>query len=285
MWTRGQDWYEHQTRFAAQSRDAAEKLVVVERAVFSEAMCWLTNCVDTVVSLDPPPDDLATKRILGLATHACNLLCSSWESTLAGRSDAAQAHIRSINEIPDFIMALYVEPECAEQMGDRDWNVDKSRRVVAKNLDKLKSGRGKQWKAMRKDTSNSDQAFSHVSVEAQGMALGVGVKDGEKIGVLRPGGVVALPILRPTALIVASSAAVVALTAMITLGDHLAFESEHFDEVEKIGSRWISALGNNQYTSDIPEGELQEIVYLLSGENPPDPRDTAAAVAAKVIRQ
>ena len=270
------DWYEHQKHSDAQSRKAAESILGPEANVFADSMAMIAHCLD-IVAISGPPNDLPTKRKIGFAIHAFNLLWSAWDATLAGRYDAAASHWRSIEETPDFLMALYADPSCAERMGNQGWGVGKARQIVKKGMDKEEQGKGREWLASKLESSRGIQPFSHISLEAQGMALGIGTQAGKKIGVLRPGGVLAYPTLRLAAGHLAFDAVILLGAVAVAFSDVRGLEDLWEGRVRRLSQSWSDVISRELQSMNVPSGAMDSIVLLRSDEAPPDP----AAVASR----
>ena len=274
------DWYQHQKNWDAKSRRASELLLGAEGEVFARAMAATALCLDAVAST--VPQDLATKRKISLANHAFNLLWSAWDAVLTGRYDAAASQWRSIDEASDFLMALYADPSFAEQMGGPRMDLRAARRLVRKNLDKLEKGQGKAWLAQRLQTSKSVQPFSHVSLEATGVALAIGTQDGQKIGILRPGGVTSKWTLRLIASNLALAAVGQMMVVAVTFADVSGMESIWEDHVRGVSEKWAEAVSKELRAMNIPQGEIEKIVLVRSDEEPPDPVGEATEAVLEV---
>lgn len=267
---KGNEWYDRQKRFDAESRRTAESVLGPEANVFADSMAMITHCLDRV-AIAGPPNDLPTKRKIALTVHAFNLLWSAWDATLAGRYDAAASHWRSIEETGDFLMALYADPSCAERMGDQDWDVHRARRVVTNAMEKDEKGKGREWLAKIRESSRGTQPFSHISLEAQGMTLGIVTQDGKKIGVLRPGGAPAYPTLRLAAVYLAFDAVMLLGVVAVAFSDVRGLEDLWEGRVRGLTQSWSAVVRRELQAMSVPTGEMDSIVLLRSDEAPPDP--------------
>ena len=270
MWTTGNDWYEHQKQFDTLARASSEGLIEKEQRVFADGMSSIANCFDSAIELQPIPNDLVTKRKLGLISHGFNLLWSAWDAVLAGRCDAAVNHWRSIEEIPDFLLSLVAEPSCAERWAEPEWNVAAARRVVRKGLESEMSGTGKEWLKRRQRAAKSVQALSHVSIQAQGMGLGIGTSDGVKIGVLKPGGAPSLPMLVNASRYLAISAADLAMSVSFSLSRVPGLAAMWDEPTARRILSWAAAVPTATPPGSLP-GEVESIIVLRTDAEPPDP--------------
>jgi hypothetical protein len=226
----------------------------------------LARCFDAVLSVGQI-NDLATRRKLAVANHAFNLLWSAWDEALAGRYDAATDHWRSIDETPDFLEALSVNPALADEMGKVKVDVETVRRTITKELNRLMPGEGKRWLNAKQQGDKGLQPLAHVTVEGTSMALAIVVKDGTKTGILRPGGgFVAWLTLRLIAIHLVS--------ASISLLHQMAYA---FQDIPEVGSLWESTgrhvveqtaatLQKELDAFSAPKGDPSTIIILRSDE-------------------
>ena len=274
------NWYRNQQRFDKQARASSEHVLGPEREAFAEAMAVVATCLDTVRASRAA--DLPTKRKIALTTHAFNLLWSAWDAALAGRYDAAANHWRSINETSDLLLALFVDPSFADRMRGRKEDVRSARRVIRDGSKKLGANDAKQWLTQRQRTIKSLNPFSHVSFEATGMALGIGIQDGKKIGVLRPGGVPAKPTLKLSAGHLAYDAVDLSAVTSHAFGGIVGINERWRTRVRVFGEEAIAAVRRELDGLDIPPGEIQKIILLRSDEEPPDPALVGTVIAPEV---
>lgn len=265
MWQTDSDWYNHQREFDVKARLASESVLGVERGTFGTAMGQFANILDRAIE-QAPHYDLATKRNIPLAVHAFNLLWSAWDAALAGRYDAAASYRRSIAEVSDLLMAIYVEPDFAEQMKGDTRDIKRARRIFRNALEKHTAGTGANWMKKRLDAAKGVQPFSHVSFEAISAGFGIGTQDGSKIGALRPGGVPSGPTLRVMACELASNA--LELLAVVAV----ALSNPQAEELRKQAIEMSTQLSSQlkSISIDVPDGEMKALFLLRSIEHAPN---------------
>ena len=257
------DWYGEQMRVDANARSESEGLLGPEGAIFAEAMAQIAECLDYAIALGPI-DDLRTKRRVALVTHTFNLIWASWNEALTGRYDVAVSHFRSIEEAPDFLMALDANPGLADAMGRAPIEIETAWRALRKDLDKLEDGKGKQWFTWRQERAKGTQPLAHVSPEVTNQSLAIRIEDNKKIGTLRLGGVVSGLNLRPLAMTIAGSA--VTFLAAVVVAFHTTpsvyhlWTSRGLEFVEQS----LAVLGEQLETMNAPTGEVEFIEFKPS---------------------
>src|SRR5438128_2141028 len=106
-------WYEEQKERDAKARNLSESMLGPETVVFSQAMEQIARCLDIVFASDQI-NDLVIKRQIGHAQLAFNLLLAAWDQMLAGRYNAASQLERTIDELSDFLQALFIKPDLVD---------------------------------------------------------------------------------------------------------------------------------------------------------------------------
>jgi len=187
--TTGTEWYESQRKRDSDAIASSESALGPEASVFADAMSVIARCLDAVFASDSI-DNLVVKRKISVAHYAFNLLWSAWNEALAGRYQTATDHFRSIDEAPDFLTALHVDPALANELGaaQRSVKVERARRAVKDALRRVNQSKAGEWEATRLKQAKRVEPLSHVSVEALGQYLPVVTKDGQTLAVVRPGG-------------------------------------------------------------------------------------------------
>lgn len=261
-------WYEHQKRYDTEARIASEAVLGRELHVFVTAMEVTARSLD-LARESGPEADIALKRKIGLATNAFNLLWSAWDAALAGRYSAAANHWRSIDETCDLLRAIELEPAFADRMGGNKAYVRSARRIIRDGMARNIGG-GREWLQSRQSTAKILQPFSHVSVEATGMALGLAEHEGRKVGVLRPGGVPARKSLKLHASCLASDAVRLALAVTSSLTEVTTVQTVYEEEVPNLVS-WANTTLAEELASEPrgPSSETEVIILLASTDEPP----------------
>jgi len=187
------DWYRRQRQRDAAARSKSEAALGPEGAAFREATSLLASCLDTAFATGA--DDLVTRRKTEFASHALNILWSAWDEALCGRFDASDAHSRSISESREFLLALYVRPALAEQLGRSQRDIDTARNAIRDAIADH-GGPGKEFHARVTQAHKALQPLAHVTHEVTGGVLAVIRAENGAVGVLRPGGGVSTLSLR-----------------------------------------------------------------------------------------
>lgn len=187
----GPSWYMMRKELDRQTTEEAEGLLGVEKEVFMGAMALLEEMLNAPFA-GGLVRDLPTKMKIGVANHAFNLMWSAWQNALAGRYDAATDHWRSIDESPDFLAALQVNPSLAKEMLAGKVKIKTARRTIAKELNGLKTGEGNRWYEGQKWRGIHNR-FAHVDAPGTTAALPISGEDAEPSVLVRPGGGVIHP--------------------------------------------------------------------------------------------
>ncbi len=260
------DWYRHQQEFDAMARDSSEAILGAEADIYAEAMSITAQFIDDTANRDDF-NSLTVKRMLGAATHSFNLLCSAWDSMLTGRYGAATSHQRSINETPDLLKGLYMEPAFAEQMTGTDSDVKRARRIVRDAYSRAGSPEAATFISERQQHIKTLHPFSHLTFEAMGMTLGIGVIGGQKVGVLRAGGAPAHKSLIGVARILALDAVELAAVVAVVLGN----EDVTSGRVPELHRKAGGLIGADLDQEDNLAGELEKFFLVRSDQEPPHP--------------
>ena len=260
------DWYRHQRAFDAMARDSSEVVLGAEADIYAEAMGLTAQFIDATANRDDF-NSLTVKRMLGAATHSFNLLCSAWDSTLTGRYGAAASHQRSINETPDLLKGLYIEPAFAEQMTGTESDVKRARRIVRDAYTRAGSPEAKTFISERQRHIKTLHPFSHLTFEAMGVALGIGVIGGQKVGVLRAGGAPAHKSLFGLARILALDAVELTGVVAVVLGE----ENVTAGPVPELFRKAGRLIGDDLDQEEILTGEMERFLLVRSDEKPPHP--------------
>lgn len=257
------DWYEGQRRRDAESRKLSESLLGPEQAVFSKAMELMARCLDTVFASDQINDPVI-KRQIGYAQLAFNLLWAAWDQMLAGRYNAASQLERTIDELSDFLQALFINPDLADETPAGKLDVDKARRAIRDALDRRQPGTGKRWLAERRRVAKSFQPFSHVSPEAIAR-VPVAVEGGRKYAMVSLGGAVAEPTLRLFAVNLASTAMILMPAAVLAFVDIPGVESL-WERLPGFCNNSGAELSRVLEQLQFPSGEVDHLILLPSDE-------------------
>ena len=238
----------------------------MEADIYAEAMGITAQFIDATPNRDDF-NSLTAKRMLGAATHSFNLLCSAWDSMLTGRYGAAASHQRSINETPDLLVALYTDPGFADRMSGKSEDMNEVRRILRDAHSRAGNPEAKTFIDDRRKQLKPLHVFSHLTFEATGIGLGVGVLDGKKVGVLRAGGAPSERSLVGMARILALDAVELAATVAVVLADD---DLEH-GSVNSLVLRTKTAFDEQLNQDDLPDGEIDKLFLLRSDEAPADP--------------
>lgn len=225
-------WYERQKADDHRSRDRSESLLGLERAIFAEAMNLIVRLIDAVLTADTAQDrlaDLAFKHKIALVNYGFNLLWSAWNEALAGRYHTATDHFRSIEECPDYLTALWLDPQLSDKWTDvRRLEINKARETIKKSLDMPRKGAGADLLKQMQDLAKSRHPLSHVSVQSLSQYLPAIEKDGKRWLVVRLGGAVSRLTLRIVAIQVATSALELLSAALLAFDEILEIELDLF---------------------------------------------------------
>ena len=201
----GPSWYMMRKELDRQTLEEAEGVLGAEKEVFIEAMALLEEMLNAPFA-SGLVRDLPTKMKIGVANHAFNLMWSAWQNILAGRYDAATDHWRSIDESPDFLAALQLNPSLAKVMLIGKAKIKTARTTIKKELNRLKAGEGNRWYGEQK-WRHIHNRFAHVDAPGTTAALPIMGEDSELSVFVRPGGGVIHPRnLRMMALYLAEAA-------------------------------------------------------------------------------
>ena len=257
------DWYEGQRRRDAEGRALSESLLGPELGVFREAMTVMAQCLGRVTASNWP-ESLPTRRKIQYASHAFNLLWSAWDLMLAGRYDAAAQLERPINESADFLMALYANPNLADEIPATTKDVYKARRTIRDFLDRGGKGAGTEWLRRREREAKSHQPFGHVSHETT-TRLPVTVEEGTKVAYVRPGGFVAEPTLRIHACGLGAAAGAMMPVLVLSFSD-IAEVDAMWGELPEICRRHQKAISEQLEGFEYPAGEVDFLAFLSSDD-------------------
>jgi hypothetical protein len=233
------DWYRRQKARDQTSRDRSDSLLGHEKTIFLEAMDLMVKHFDAVLTAPGAHallDDLAFKRKISLIHYGFNLLWSAWDETMAGRYQTAADHWRSIDECPDFLFALEINPPLADQMTDATTiKVETARKTIHKALNSgTESGHLMQQQKQHKDL----QALSHVSVQSLGQHLPVREIGVERRSLVQLGGAVAPLTLRLHAIHLALSALTLQSAALFAFEKTVQIEHELWQiTIDRIANR------------------------------------------------
>jgi len=183
---------------------------------------------------------------------------------LAGRYDAAAQLERPINESADFLMALYANPNLADEIPATTKDVYKARRTIRDFLDRGGKGAGTEWLRRREREAKSDQPFGHVSHQTT-TRLPVTVEEGTKVAFVRPGGFVAEPTLRIDACGLAAAAGAMMPTFVVAFSD-IAEVAAMLDELPGICRRQHDVVAGQLEAFDYPAGEVGLLAFLPSDD-------------------
>jgi hypothetical protein len=187
----GASWYMMRKELDREAVEASEGLLGVEREVFIQSMALLAEMLNAAFA-GGLVRDLPTKMKIGVANHAFNLMWSAWQNALTGRYDAATDHWRSIDESPDFLAALQVNPSLAKEMLAGKVKIKTARTTIAKEINRLKAGEGNRWYERQKWRGIHNR-FAHVDAPGTTAALPISSEGAEPSVLVRPGGGVIHP--------------------------------------------------------------------------------------------
>ena len=262
--TTPKDWYGLQAQRDQGSKALSESLLGPEKLLFAEAMGLVLSCLDAVFACEQQINDLVIKRKISVVHHAFNLLCSAWGETLAGRYSAAADHFRSIEESPDFLYALDINPQLADE---RTIKIETARRTIRDELARLDKGQAHERLAEMQKAAKKIEPFSHISVKSLGGSLPVSEKVGKKAAVVRLGGAVSEFTLR----ILATQLALSALSLLVAV----VFSFRGIVEVDELlwkglvdrGEQWISRLGKElDALGDRSAGAVEAVYFARFDE-------------------
>lgn len=221
-----QTWYEMQRQRDEEALALSEPLWGPEKEVFSNAMGIVSKFLDSI--LEPcSVNDFVVKSKLAIATHAFDLLWSSWNEASVGRYGAATDHWRSIEESPDFLKALQINPALAQELRLNRMDKDTAVRTIRKALDAEKPGAGQDF-FQSLDYRKVLQRFSHVTyVSTLGTLPIYEDEEGARVLVKPGGGVISEESLRRIGVYLAEAA--------MNLVSSTAFA---FQDVEDVSRLW-----------------------------------------------
>lgn len=225
------------------SRQESESLLGREVGIFRESMGLIISLWDEVLSADSIDErlkDLTLKHKLTVLHYGFNLLWAAWEEALAGRYQTATDHFRSIEECPDFLLALWLKPELSNDWTDRtSLNAKTARRTIA---DALKQpGAGSDLLRSMQIAATGVQAFSHVSVQSLGQALPLKEEEGGMRLLVRLGGEVSPISLTLVAAQIVNSTLQLLGAALLAFDDVVRLEPELFE-------RWFRRIAEHRDT-------------------------------------
>ncbi len=236
-------WYGRQRDGDRHARERSDSIMGPEKDIFLDAMHLLVSHFDAALTSDKFDilvDDLAFKRKVSLVHYGFNLLWSAWDEALAGRYQAAADHWRSIDECPDFITALEINPRLADEMTDaREIKIRTVRKTIQRALNESEPGSGTDLLRQQQKLQKDLQPLSHVSVQSLGQYLPVNDVGPERRSIVRLGGVVSQLTLRLVAIHLASAAS--ALLTATLFGFQTVVEIE--DELWKATTNRLAAHG------------------------------------------
>ncbi len=209
------------------SRQESESLLGREVGIFRESMGLIISLWDEVLSADSIDErlkDLTLKHRLAVLHYGFNLLWAAWEEALAGRYQTATDHFRSIEECPDFLLALWLKPELSNDWTDQtSLNAKTVRRTIAAAL--KQPGAGSDMLRSMRIAARGVQAFSHVSVQSLGQALPLKEEGGMRL-LVRLGGEVSPISLTLVAAQIVNSTLQLLGAALLAFDDVLKLDSE-----------------------------------------------------------
>ena len=225
---REQIWYEMQRQRDEEALALSESIWGPEKEVFSNSMGIVSQFLDSI--LEPGSvSDLVVKSKLAIATHAFNLLWSSWSEASVGRYGAATDHWRSIEESPHFLKALQINPALAPKLLLNRMDKKTAVKTIRKALDAEKPGAGRDF-LQSLDYHKELQTFSHVThVSTQGTLPIYVDEEGAHVLVKPGGGVISEESLRRIGIYLVEAA--------MNLVSSTAFA---FQEVEDVSRLWES---------------------------------------------
>lgn len=187
----GADWYEMQSTRDSQAAERSPRILGREGDVFVDAMALVYEMLKSVFA-EGEIHDLPSKMKIGVANHAFNLLWSAWQNAMAGRNDACVDHWRSIDESPEFLAALQVNPRLARPMMDGKLKYKTALRTVIRERNRLQTGDGDRW-AEEQKWRQVRHRFAHVDPVATMAALPIALEGSDASALVEPGGGVVEP--------------------------------------------------------------------------------------------
>ncbi len=223
-----QSWYEMQRQRDEEALVLSESVWGAEKEVFSNSMGIVSRFLESI--LEPGTiNDLVVKSKLAIATHAFNLLWSSWNEASVGRYGAATDHWRSIEESPHFLKALQINPALAQDLRLNRMDKNTAVKTIRKALNAEKPGAGQDF-LQSLDYHKELQRFSHVTQVSTQATLPIYVDaEGARVLVKPGGGVISEESLRQVGVYLAEAA--------MNLASSTAFA---FQEVEDVSRLWES---------------------------------------------
>ncbi len=248
------------------SRESSERVLGDAADLFAEAMRLTASYIDATAERDDF-ESLRVKRMLGWAAYSFNLLVSAWDSMLTGRYAAAAGHQRSINETPDILKALYMDPDFADRMRGTKEDIKKARQIVRDAYASDGKPEAKTFIESRRRELQPLHKFSHLTFQAVGIGLGIGIYEGEKIGVIRAGGAPANHSLRAMARVITLDAVELAGVVAVVLADSDLSEGP----IKELIARASEAIGDQLDHEEVLGGEMDKILLARSDAEPPSP--------------
>ena len=203
------EWYEHRFERDKASMERSEAHLGLEKAIFAEAMSLLVRLIDAMLTAEDIDDQIQNinlKHRIAVANYGFNLLSSAWNDALSGRYHAATDHFRSIDECPDFLMALFLDPRLSDDWTDvQGPSIALIRRRISDGIGENRRNSAELMERMQ-DVAKPIQPLAHVSVQSIGQYLPLVEREGKRWRVVRLGGAVSHVTLRLVAIQIATSA-------------------------------------------------------------------------------
>jgi hypothetical protein len=218
--TASRQWYDRQNQRDRDSCEKSEALLGPEQAIFHEAMSLLLGLSDAVVGADDASERLESVNFqhkVAVVHYGYNLLWAAWREALAGRYQTATDHLRSIQECPEFLLALSLNPALSEDWTDNrplDIGTD-IRRTIRREFDTLGASAGADLVKRMRGAAKDVQSLSHVSIQSLRKFLPLVERHGQRVLLVRLGGAVSETTLRRACSQLASSAVYILGIALV----------------------------------------------------------------------
>ncbi len=267
--TASRQWYDRQNQRDRESCDKSEALLGPEQAIFHEAMSLLLGLSDAVIGADDINERLKSvnfKHKVAVVRYGYNLLWAAWKEALAGRYQTATDHLRSIDECPDFLLALWLDPALSEDWTDkRPLDIDTViRRTIRRGLDTPKTSAGTDFVKRMREAAKDVQPLSHVSVQSLGKFLPLVERHGQRVKLVRLGGAVSETTLRLVCNQLAGSATYLLGVALVAFED-FGVEWELSEAATKRGNEYQRIL-TEQLKTMAGESSAEALYFALSDE-------------------
>ena len=267
--TASRQWYDRQNQRDRESCEKSEALLGPEQPIFHEEMSLLLGLSDAVIGADDINERLESvnfRHKVAVVHYGYNLLWSAWKEALAGRYQTATDHLRSIEECPDFLMALWLNPALSEGWTDKSsLDIDTViRRTIKRGLDTAKTSAGTDLAKRMRKIAKDVQPLSHVSVQSLSKFLPLVESHGQRVLLVRLGGAVSETTLRLVCNQLAGSATYLLGVALVAFED-LGIEWELSEAAIQKANEYQRIL-TEQLNTMVWESSAEAMHFALSDE-------------------